>query len=201
LKKGDRVLLLNYRNDPYRIVYDVLKVIDDNNAIGVMHLGDFPNGVEFATFVMSRHNYPFENFSVQDHREVFADSRTRTPRREDLVGRWEGRLVSLANPNASLANQVNPVLFSVDVAPDPGRLAARCRFGLFSEDKELTLTPESERISSSDFQEEIRVIDSSMVIGKWVFQEPSPGLLLGLQAFVEPGRSGLIFYFILKRQN
>src|SRR5262249_22236081 len=56
-RKGDRVLLLNYLNQPYRMVYDTIKVIDENNAIGVMHLGEFPNGLEFATFVLARHNY------------------------------------------------------------------------------------------------------------------------------------------------
>ena len=60
VKKGDDVLLLNYTNAPYQMVYDTIKVIDEQNAIGVMHLGTFPNGIVFSTFVMARKNYPFE---------------------------------------------------------------------------------------------------------------------------------------------
>src|SRR5690606_25436223 len=85
-QQGDDVLLLTYINQPYRIVYDTIKVIDDDSAIGVMHLGDFPNGIEFATFVMERHNYPFENMSVPDHHAIFSDSRTRVPAPQELAG-------------------------------------------------------------------------------------------------------------------
>jgi hypothetical protein len=66
-KKGDRVLHLSYINDPYRLVYDTIKVIDSENALGVMHLGTFPTGTEIATFVLARHNYPFINVAIPDH--------------------------------------------------------------------------------------------------------------------------------------
>ena len=82
LRKGDQVLLLTYRNDPYKPVYDVIKLVDENNAIGVMHLGEYPNGFEFATFVMSRYSYPLERMSADDHRLLFA--------RPDLVARDAG---------------------------------------------------------------------------------------------------------------
>ena len=65
-EKGQTVLLLQYRNDPYRQVYDTIKLIDENNAIGVMHIGTFPEGNEFATFVMARHNYPIELATDED---------------------------------------------------------------------------------------------------------------------------------------
>jgi hypothetical protein len=83
--KGDDLLLLTYKNQPYRIVYDTIKVIDEDSALGVMHLGDFPNGVEFASFVMERHNYPFEKMSIADHHAIFADPRTRVPRPDELA--------------------------------------------------------------------------------------------------------------------
>ena len=78
-KKGDDVLLLNYTNAPYQMVYDTIKVIDAQNAIGVMHLGTFPNGIVFATFVMARQNYPFENMSVPDADALFADASVAAP--------------------------------------------------------------------------------------------------------------------------
>jgi hypothetical protein len=69
--KDQVILLLHYRNDPYRQVYDTIKIIDQNNAIGVMHVGDFPNGTEFATFVLARYNYPFE-LATDDDRKLIA---------------------------------------------------------------------------------------------------------------------------------
>jgi hypothetical protein len=74
-QKGQRILLLHYRNDPYRQVYDTMKIIDQNNAVGVMHIGDFPNGREFATFVLARHNYPFE-LATDDDRKLIAAAKT-----------------------------------------------------------------------------------------------------------------------------
>ncbi len=71
-EKGQEILLLHYRNEPYRLVYDTIKIIDENNAVGVMHIGDFPNGLEFATFVMARHNYPFELATADDQKRIAA---------------------------------------------------------------------------------------------------------------------------------
>jgi hypothetical protein len=71
-QRGQAILLLHYRNDPYRQVYDTIKIIDPNNAVGVMHIGDFPNGVEFATFVLARYNYPFELATDEDRKLIAA---------------------------------------------------------------------------------------------------------------------------------
>lgn len=71
-QRGQAILLLHYRNDPYRQLYDTIKIIDPNKAIGVMHVGDFPNGVEFATFVLDRHNYPFELATDEDRKLIAA---------------------------------------------------------------------------------------------------------------------------------
>lgn len=71
-RKDQVILLLHYRNDPYRQVYDTIKIIDQNNAVGVMHIGDFPNGTEFATFVLARHNYPFELATDDDQKLIAA---------------------------------------------------------------------------------------------------------------------------------
>jgi hypothetical protein len=77
LEKDQVILLLHYRNDPYRRVYDTIKIIDQNNAVGVMHIGDFPNGTEFATFVLARHNYPFE-LATDEDRKLIASGTTTT---------------------------------------------------------------------------------------------------------------------------
>jgi hypothetical protein len=131
------------------MVYDTIKVIDENNAMGVMHLGDFPNGLEFATFVMARHNYPFEKMSVDDHRLVFSDPRTTVPTATQLQGTWNGSLIFLPRPNSSLLNQANPVLFSFSFKVDGSQLEARYRFGFVTGEMNVSWTDDSVRLTSS----------------------------------------------------
>ncbi|HBY61835.1 MAG TPA: hypothetical protein DEH78_18595, partial [Solibacterales bacterium] len=198
--QGDDLLLLRYLNEPYRIVYDTIKVIDDDSAIGVMHLGDFPNSMEFASFVMERHNYPFEKMSVADHHAIFNHARTRAPGAGDLAGDWEGRLVFLADPNVSLLNQVNPVLFRLSFETVDGKTRARYRFGLASRDSDVDFTDDFVRLSDgTGFQDEIRMIGPDMMIGKWVSPELDALLLRGLQHYLEPGRGRFSFYYVLNR--
>jgi hypothetical protein len=200
-QKGDDILLLTYTNDPYRIVYDTIKVIDDNSAIGVMHLGDFPNGLEFATFVMERHNYPFEKMSVPDHHAIFNDPRTRVPRPEELPGEWEGHLVLLPRPNTSLMNQANPVLFRIIFEPEGDSVKARFRFGLISIGSEVEFSDEYLKITNiTSFHDEIRLIGDDMLIGKWASPELNPILLRGLQDYLEPGQNRFSIYYVLTRK-
>jgi hypothetical protein len=79
LAKDQAILLLHYRNDPYRQVYDAIKIVDENNAVGVMHIGEFPDGKEFATFVLARHNYPFE-LATDEDRKLIASARPKVRR-------------------------------------------------------------------------------------------------------------------------
>jgi hypothetical protein len=111
-KAGDRVLLLTYTNQPYRIVYDAIKAVGPDTCIGVMHLGTFPRGLEFATFVMSRNNYPFDNMTVPDHDRLFDDAAGTAGTAETLEGRWKGRLVWVKRPDLTLHNQFNPPVVS-----------------------------------------------------------------------------------------
>ena len=186
--QGDRVLLLRYTNEPYRIVYDTIKIIDDDSAIGVMHLGDFPNGLEFATFVMERHNYPFEKMSAEDHRLIFADPRAAIPAPGDLEGEWGGHLVLLARPATSLLNQANPVAFRVRFEREAGgAVRPHCRFRADGED-------------FAGFQHEIRKIDENMLIGKAAAQGLEAALLRGLQDCIEPAAGRFVFYNVLTRE-
>ncbi|MCC6590599.1 MAG: hypothetical protein IT168_28160 [Bryobacterales bacterium] len=105
-RQGDPVLLLNYTNVPYRLVYDVIKIVDDNNAIGIMHLGEFPNGFVFAPFAMARHNYPLKQMSVEDHRVLFDRGDVRTPAK--LSGHYSGYVVDQANPHISAGTALIP---------------------------------------------------------------------------------------------
>jgi hypothetical protein len=108
-KKGDKILLLKYKNDPYRPVYDTIKVIDTNNAIGVMHLGEFPNGMEFSTFVMARYSYPFERMSVDDYSMIIGKPELAAPNK--LEGKWSGNLILRKSTNDLLLTTPDLVPF------------------------------------------------------------------------------------------
>lgn len=200
-RQGDRLLLLRYRNPPYRIVYDTIKVIDEDSAIGVMHLGEFPNGIEFATFVMERNNYPFEKMSVEDHHRIFSDPRLRVPAPSELAGEWEGNLVWLTRPNVSLLNQANPVLLRLRFTPAGGRLEGRYQFGLLRGDTEAGFTEEFVRREDvTIFDDEIRAVDEGMLIGKGVSPQMSAALLHALADYLEPGENRVAFYYVLTRR-
>jgi hypothetical protein len=181
-KKGDRVLLLNYTNDPYRIVYDTIKVIDAETAIGVMHVGTFPDGIEFAAFTMSRNNYQFENMSVEDHQRLFADTRNTVPAAADLAGDWNGRLMIVPSTAGTLLNQVSPVAFQMSVA------GATAQYHVGPAEFSQPLDP-------AVLQASFRAIDSNTVLGK-CNAAGVPGLLpSGVQSlFGNP-----VLYFLLKR--
>lgn len=192
-RKGDTVLLLSYTNDPYRLVYDTIKVIDAQNAIGVMHLGTFPKGVEVATFVLARHNYPFENMSIPDHQALFADAQAQVPSADRLAGsKWEGRLIFHKAPDTSLLNAVNPVLFHVAFRLEGDRIEAQCRAGA------ITFTCALDR---GALEREMRMIGSDTLLGCWPAQSLAAGVSSALADLVhaEPGQ--LVFYSVLKRSD
>jgi hypothetical protein len=208
-KAGDEVLLLTYTNEPYRIVYDVIKAIDQKNCIGVMHLGEFPHGLEFATFVMARHNYPFENMSVPDHQAIFHGDHVRVPSSAEIAGAWQGHLIFLTRPDVSLLNQFNPVAFQVRFVPTSTGVEARFRFGLISRQQQVELTDEFVRlIDSTHFQDEIRMIDRETMIGQWRNRSSGALSLLSLQTsplqqalrgYLAPVQDQFAFYYLLTR--
>jgi hypothetical protein len=171
---------MTYGNEPYRIVYDTIKVIDDENAIGVMHLGEFPMGFEFSSFVMARQNYPFEKMSVDDHRALMAHPQTRTPMADEMEGVWKGTLVFLSTPNLSLLNQANPEIFEAEF--HAGQASYRLRGG-------LKLSGEAE----------VRVLDERTAIGRWVMRDAVPELFVSLQNHLGSTGAELELRFVLTR--
>ncbi|HXG32239.1 MAG TPA: GMC family oxidoreductase [Bryobacteraceae bacterium] len=199
-RPGDTILLLTYRNHPYRSVYDTIKIIDDDSAIGVMHIGEFPHGIEFATFVMERNNYPFEKMSVEDHHLIFADPRVVAPTPHEVEGEWEGSLVFLTRPNASLLNRANPALFRLRFARDGDRLEGRYRLGALSGDMTPSFSEEFLRLDDfTAFHDEMRMIDADTMIGKWVSPGLPAALVSALEDYLEPGAERFAFYYVLRR--
>jgi hypothetical protein len=163
---GDDVLVLTYRNQPYRIVYDLIKTIDANNCIGVMHLGKFPRGLVFATFVMARNNYPFEKMAVPDHDAIFGDSRARVPDEITLAGSWKGSVVFLRHPELALHNQFNPPLLRMRFDAGTATIKSLVMPGR-THVKRIRRDADCVRLTDgSQLTEEIRQIDSDTLIGR-----------------------------------
>ena len=153
------------------MVYDPIKVIDEQNAIGVMHLGKFPNGIEFSTFVMARQNYPFENMSAPDAEALLKDSRADGSSGGGCGRRWDGHLISLKTPDTSLLNQVSPVLFQATFQGGQAKCsAAGVQFGAGFNASEL------------------RLLGPKTLLGKWTGLDSAVAKVLGDT-----------IYFVLKR--
>ena len=157
--KGDPILLLRYTNDPYKAVYDTIKVIDNDNAIGVMHVGEYPNGTEVAKFVMARHNYPLENMSVEDHEFIFQGAAPVAPSSEALRGKWTGRLIFLETPDTSLANQFNPILLQTEFRREDGETIAHWTAGSASPQRKECLAGE------------LRMPKPGLLLGRWTLPD------------------------------
>jgi hypothetical protein len=186
-KKGDRVLLLTYRNAPYRIVYDAIKLIDENNAIGVMHLGQFPNGIEFSTFVMSRHNYPLERMSLDDHECIFAMPATAAVPASELTGGWEGVLTPIENPGTALLRQLPPATAKLQVAPN-GDYSLALAGGVPA----LTL-------SQAQVSLESRRINADTIVGRAAISSPDAALVTSMRSYGALKDGKLILYYLLNR--
>jgi hypothetical protein len=165
-RAGDRVLLLTYRNQPYRIVYDLIKVVDEDNCIGVMHLGTYPRGRVFSTFVMSRSNHPFEKMAVPDHDAVFTSAEARTPSASQVAGTWRGCVVFSKHPDLTLHHQFNPPIVRVRF-PDEGRTEAQMRVGLFRSSMRVEVRNDELVLEGrSGRRERLRQIDADVLLGR-----------------------------------
>ncbi|MDE3180022.1 MAG: hypothetical protein KGM47_10235, partial [Acidobacteriota bacterium] len=201
-RAGDDCLLLNYLNEPYRKVYDTIKAIDQNNCIGVMHIGDFPNGVEFATFVMARNNYPFEKMSVPDHQAIFNGDHVHAPSPAEVAGTWQGHVIFLTRPDVSLLNQLNPVAFRLRFDPGGEGTTVHYQLGFISGSEPVQFTPEAaEMFDVVRFHDEIRIIDSQTMIGKWVSPAGFADSAIGraLTGFLSREDGRIVFYYLLTR--
>ena len=182
----------------------MIKAVDENNCTGVMHLGNFPAGLEAAAFVLARHNYPFEKMSVPDHQAIFSGDRVHVPAPSELAGNWEGHLIFLTRPDISLLNRVNPVAFRLRFIPTASGVEARFRFGLLSGKKDVEFTDESARlVDAPGLQGEFRMIDGNTLIGKWVSSAQPAWLSTLLQkalyGYLEPGRGQCTLYCFLRK--
>lgn len=167
LRTGDTVFLLTYLNQPYRVVHDLIKAVDPDNCIGVMHLGSYPRGRVFATFVMSRSNHPFEKMAIPDHDAIFASSHARAPLPAKLEGRWRGHLVLFSHPERALHHQFNPPLLRLDASRVGETVETRMRTGLLSSRTRATFDADEVILEHrSGRRDHLRRLDDETLLGR-----------------------------------
>jgi hypothetical protein len=156
-----------------------------------MHLGEFPNGIEFATFVMARHNYPFEKMSLDDHRLLFSHPRVHPPSPAELAGEWAGALVFLRDANLSLLNQANPVVLQMNLREAGESVVGTYRIGA---GPALSHTWDARMLADN-----FRRVDETTTIGRWTMRDIKPDQFLELQSHLKAEHGVLEFCFVLKR--
>ena len=195
-----RYLLLHFTDPAFQFLfYDVMKVITEDIIIYRGHTGVYPHGVRGFTACLLR-SYGFEEMSSDDHRHLYEAGRA--PTAAELEGVWRMDAVATANHAAAVA------YLRFDRKPD-GRLESRYQLmGLFEGlVMPSFLTNHFQLHDFTPFHDEIRLLDSDYMVGRWVTDLPSGigqllpagsvGLLHTIEA--EDGRKQFGFFYTLTR--
>ncbi len=89
-----KILHLEYEDVPFNQAYDILKIVDKDHIIGKAYMGSFGRGRLLFDFSMSK-KYSIEFMGEDDLDAMFYDDDiSHTPTKNEMVGKWEGMLVS-----------------------------------------------------------------------------------------------------------
>lgn len=189
-----KVILLEYTQPPYDRFYDVLKIVDENTILGKAFAGKPVPGREMMTFSMSR-KYPLEFMSEEDHETLY--SRMKKPSLQNMVGIWEGYLVS--------DSTWSDVVFKFRYYFDNGVLKNDYIFGGILSGTAI-VNDESDHVIMRDetgsFHDEIRLVNNNILIGKYYSQPNDLSKWLGDgTSFIHTDKTRNSFYlsYILKR--
>ncbi len=189
------VILLEYTEPPYDRFYDVLKFADENTILGKAFSAKPVPGREMMTFSMTR-KYPFEFMTEDDHEILY--SKSVKPALKDMVGIWEGYLVS--------DSTWSDVVFKFRYYFDDSTLKNDYLFGgvllgtATALDKDDHL--EMHDLTGQMFHDEIRQVNSDTMIGRYYSEENSLARWLeNGPSFIhlDKGRSSFYLPYILKR--
>lgn len=88
---GD-VIHLKYTGIEFRLFYDLLKIVDKDTILGKAFFGVYPLGNQMLIFSMSR-RYNVDFMTEDDHETIY-QKYARAPAADEVIGRWNGKLVS-----------------------------------------------------------------------------------------------------------
>jgi hypothetical protein len=148
-----------------------------------MHLGDFPNGIEFATFVLERYSYGFEYMSIDDYNVLMGDSQPAT--QAQLTGQWSGNFIFLEHPNVALLSYPKPpgVQLTFTSATGPTIQLA-----------------DGTKVNAGTLPlADMRIVGADTIIGKATSGNLDPATLHALWDYVEPTADSFALYYVMKR--
>ena len=157
-----KVIYLKYKDLPYSMAYDLLKMIDENTIIGKAFLGPFGKGRELFSFSMSR-TYDVDFLTEDDLLEIFnSDQLSNLPTQEELIGSWEGMLVS----DSSVSPRSQIFYFNCE----DGIIDMKYTFAnLLSGYSDSTLKDRILRLDDqTPLHDEIRIVTPNLAVGLWV---------------------------------
>jgi hypothetical protein len=156
------VIHLEYTEFPYSSAYDLLKMVDENTIIGKAFLGPFPKGRELFSFSMSK-IYDVNYLTESDLMTLFhSDEFSHKPNEKELVGTWEGMLVS----DSSLSPRSQQFYFNYE----DGEVDMRYSFAnLLTGRSDVTTEGSVLRLDDpTPFHDEIRIVTPNFAVGVWM---------------------------------
>lgn len=156
---GDLVYL-KYTSPEFSIFYDLLKIVDKDIVLGKAFLGIPPFGNHILDFSMSR-SYSVDFMTEEDHETIY-EQYARSPAADEIIGRWNGRLVS----DSALTPVTQVFTYTRD---NIGKLQMEYLFGgLLRGISRITLTPEQMNMYDfTDWHDEVRIVTKDFMVGKW----------------------------------
>lgn len=189
-----KVVLLKYV-PPYDRFYDLLKFVDSDTILGkAFAVRDPPKGVHILTFSLSR-KYSVDFMTHDDFKAIFS-MKAKKPDLDEVLGRWEGRLIS--------DSTLSPTLFRFKYYKEGGELKCKYIFGgvlpgtseiKFTEDMMLMFD-----FTGQLLHDEIRMIRKDFMVGKYCAQNsPIIKVLERAPGFIMKDDSRLCLPYILRR--
>lgn len=184
-----KLVHLEYQDFPFSNAYDLLKIVDENTIIGKAFLGQFGRGRELFSFSMSK-IYDVDFLTKQDLLTLFnSDELSHKPDEKELVGKWEGMLVS----DSSLTPRTQIFYFD----SEDGEIDMRYSFAnMLNGRSDITITENSifRLDDQTPFHDEIRMVTPDFAVGLWVSEWSSRNIL-------EPIIQDLRRYFPIQISN
>ena len=189
-----KVVLLRYV-PPYDRFYDFLKLVDQDTVLGkAFAVRDPPRGEHILTFSLSK-RYDVDFMTQDDFKAIFS-TKSRRPDPDEVLGRWEGRLIS--------DSTLSPTLFRFRYYKDQGVLKCKYIFGgvlpgtsdvLFTEDMMLMFD-----FTGQLLHDELRLVRKDFMVGKYCAGDsPILKLLERAPGFLMKDDSRLCLPYALRR--
>jgi len=158
-----KVIHLEYEDTPFNQAYDILKIVNENHILGKAFLGSFGRGQQLFDFSISR-TYPIDFMGEDDLTTLFYnDEFSHTPTKDEMIGRWEGVLVSdsFVTPRSQVFD------FDYDGS---GEYQMHYNFSnIIQGYSEVSTNENLFRFDDfTPFHDELRMIRPDFVVGKWV---------------------------------